>query len=104
MINYKAIGRRIKEYRKANNITQEKFAESISISTEYLSRIETGAIHLSLNLIQIICEKIGCDEQELMFGTKPSVDNDSIIAKRLSELNSAQQAAVISIIDIIADL
>lgn len=104
MINYKAIGRRIRDYRKDNNITQEKFAEMLSISIEHLSRVETGVMRPSLNLIQNICQTINCDEEELMFGTKKSSDIDTAIAEKLKGLTPSQKTAVLSIIDIIANI
>lgn len=48
MINFKAIGQRNKRLRKENNLTQEKLSELLNISTEHLSRIETGSYRLSL--------------------------------------------------------
>ncbi len=38
----KLFGRRIKEIRKKNNITQEKLAEMLCLDNQTISRIETG--------------------------------------------------------------
>ena len=40
MIDYQLIGSRLKQARKAANLTQEALAEKVFLSTVYLSRIE----------------------------------------------------------------
>ena len=44
-INYKALGAKIKEYRKKENITQEQLAEMADIS---LSHMSVSYTHLTL--------------------------------------------------------
>ena len=39
---YIAIGKKIKEYRLKNNLTQEQLAEELNLSVKYVSRIENG--------------------------------------------------------------
>ena len=41
-IDYLMIGKRLKEYRVAAQLTQEKAAEAANITSVYLSRIENG--------------------------------------------------------------
>ncbi len=101
MINFKVIGQRIKTLRKEHLLTQEELAESLNISTEHLSRIETGSYRPSLNLIEKICDILSVDESDLMFGTK----NDSKINKELcnkfDELSLEKKQALLMIIDLI---
>ena len=40
---YSAIGKKIKEYRLKNHLTQEELAEKLDISVKYISRIENGS-------------------------------------------------------------
>ena len=42
MVNYKEVGRRIRNARAEKKITQEKFAEMLGVSTGYISQIESG--------------------------------------------------------------
>ena len=42
-IDYKALGAKIKEYRKKENITQEQLAEMADISLSHMSNIETAS-------------------------------------------------------------
>ena len=54
-IDYKALGAKIKEYRKKENITQEQLAEMADISLSHMSNIETASS------IKIDRRCIGCD-------------------------------------------
>jgi len=58
------IGRRVKEIRKQKKIPQEKLAEMIGISPNYLSALERGAYNIKLELlVQIIdCLDITADD------------------------------------------
>ena len=58
------IGKRIKELRKQKKIPQEKLAEMIGISPNYLSALERGAYNIKLDLlVQIIdCLDITADD------------------------------------------
>ncbi|MBQ8214574.1 MAG: helix-turn-helix transcriptional regulator [Clostridia bacterium] len=58
------IGKRIKELRKQRKIPQEKLAEMIGISPNYLSALERGAYNIKLDLlVQIIdCLDITSDD------------------------------------------
>ena len=44
-IDYKIIGKRIKERRKICQITQETLAEKLGVSVGYISQIERGIAH-----------------------------------------------------------
>ncbi|MVX63101.1 helix-turn-helix domain-containing protein [Clostridium chromiireducens] len=48
IIDYKVIGSRIKQKRLEKGHTQESLSEKLSISNEYVSKIETGAIKINL--------------------------------------------------------
>ena len=50
-IDYKVIGKRVKEARMKANITQQTLGEMIDASTVYLSRIERGALKVPIQYI-----------------------------------------------------
>lgn len=101
MINFKLIGQRIKNARKEKNYTQENFSEMLGISTEHLSRIETGSYRPSLQLIEKISFALEISEEELMFGIKTDSINE--IECKLKCLSSEKQQAVSMIIDLISE-
>lgn len=59
------IGRKVKEIRKNNNITQETFSEVIGIETSSLSNIETGKSFPSMQTVLNIIEKFNVLPQDL---------------------------------------
>lgn len=48
LIDFKAIGRRVKQRRLDNKLSQEILAEKMGISPEFVSKIETGAVQVNL--------------------------------------------------------
>lgn len=103
MINFKLIGQRIKNSRREKNYTQEDFSELLGISTEHLSRIETGSCRPSLQLIEKICSILDVTEESLMFGEKSYGENHNELAVKLACLPKEKQQAISLIIDLISD-
>ena len=103
MINFKMIGQRIRESRKKKGFTQEAFSEMIDISTEHLSRIETGAYRPSLNLIEKISNVLEITEEELMFGRKSETETAAQLANKIACLSQKKQQAIENIIELISE-
>ena len=55
-IDYKLIGERIKQRRKASGITQECLAEWLEVSVGYVSQLERGITKISLDTLGRIAE------------------------------------------------
>ena len=54
-MDYIALGKRIREERLKLNLTQEKLAEDVDLSTAYIGQIERGERHITLeNLVLIV--------------------------------------------------
>lgn len=70
-INFKIIGKRIKEVRKAQGISQEKLSELADLSTQYMSQIETAARKASLTSLVKISNALNVSLDELLFGNRP---------------------------------
>ena len=66
MIDYKAIGQRIKIARIKLEITQETLAEKAGLSTPHISNIETGSTKLSLPTIINIANALHVSVDELL--------------------------------------
>lgn len=103
MVNFKAIGQRIKRLRKEKELTQEKLAELLNISTEHLSRIETGSYRPSFSLITKISEIFNVDEQTIMFGNTINKTTDKELYDRIECLSEEKKQAVKLILDLISD-
>lgn len=54
-MDYLGLGKRVKESREKNGMTQQQLAEKISFSIQHISNIENGATKLSVDcLVEII--------------------------------------------------
>ena len=51
MIDYEQMGKTIRKYRKAMGLSQEKLAEIMRLSREYISRLECGKETASLDTV-----------------------------------------------------
>lgn len=58
MINYAAIGQRVKKYRTKAHLTQSELAEALDVSTGYISQIECGHTQVSLSRLDNIASII----------------------------------------------
>jgi transcriptional regulator with XRE-family HTH domain len=57
-INYKLIGKQIKEFRLAKNLTQEQLAELCDISNIHISNIERGSGSISLATLEKLAREL----------------------------------------------
>ena len=104
MLDFKAMGQRIREERKLRGLTQEQLSETLDISTEHLSRIETGAFRPSLGLIEKISAVLEMDEAEIMFGTISDLTESRDLMEKIVSMDQRKREAAERIIDAIADL
>lgn len=68
-INYKDIGRRIRERRNRRGWTQETLAEASGVEPSNISHIERGATKLSLPTLVKIANALEATTDELMCGS-----------------------------------
>ena len=74
MIDYKIIGKRIQKSRLAVELTQEQLAEKLDISTNYLSKIETGREKPNLEMLDNICNNLNVSLSYLLTGVVEESD------------------------------
>ena len=51
-------GKKVKEYRKLRNLSQEKLAELVGVSTNTIAAIENGRTFLKINTLEKICSAL----------------------------------------------
>ena len=61
----KAVGKRIQKIRREKGYTQERFAEMVGLSTNYLSDIERGKSSARLDKLVLIMNTLGCSADEI---------------------------------------
>ena len=53
------LGRRVRHFRAAKGLTQEKFAELCGISPRYISELERGEANVTVNILEPIAASLG---------------------------------------------
>ena len=66
VLDYKAIGKRVKVARIKANMKQEQLAEIISVSPTHLSNIETGTTRVSLQTIVRLANALSVSADDLL--------------------------------------
>ena len=83
-INYKLVGQRMQQLRKANNITQEQIADSLNTTVAFISNIENNRTKMNLRVLTYYASVLNVSVDYLLGKTanenKPSpvpVQNES---------------------------
>ncbi len=66
ILDYNALGARIKKIRKEKGISQAKLAEAVHYSPPYISYIETGKKHPGLDVFVLIANQLKVSADELL--------------------------------------
>lgn len=66
---YLEIGKRIRQRRKNCGLTQEKLAESLSTTMQYISRLERAEVKVSIEYLYRIAEALDCSIYTLLPAT-----------------------------------
>ena len=82
-MNYKDLGKRIKEERHKLNLTQEQLAEYANISTSYMGQIERGERNVTLDTLIRITNRLNVSIDYLL--------KESIIIDSDNSLNQIKQ-------------
>ena len=95
------IGRRIKEIRKQKKSPQEKLAEMIGISPNYMSALERGAYNIKLELlVQIIdCLDITADDLFRDVIKNGYVNRTSRLSDEIATLPAEEQQRIFEVLD-----
>ena len=69
-VNFKLLGKRIREVRKQQGISQAYLAEEADVSATYISRIETAKKQVSLKVLLSIANALEVTVDELLTGNQ----------------------------------
>lgn len=58
VLDYKTLGKRIREERIKQNLTQGKLAEEVFLSTTYIGQIERGERHITIDKLILIAKRL----------------------------------------------
>jgi transcriptional regulator with XRE-family HTH domain len=92
ILNYKAIGARIKDARSMQNMSQERLAELAGLSTTHTSHVETGNTKVSLPSLVKIANALGVSLDELVCDSliKGQVVFEGELARTISDCNELE--------------
>ncbi|MCC8046442.1 MAG: helix-turn-helix domain-containing protein [Clostridiales bacterium] len=71
-LDYKAIGKRIREARRAQKLTQEEAAERCDITSSFYGNVERGDKKMSLETLAKISRGLSVSADVLLFGSSAS--------------------------------
>ena len=77
-MDYKRLGKRIREERRRLNLTQAQLAENIDISDTYMGAIERGERSLTLDTLVRLVNRLGVSVDYLLSDSVAENDNNII--------------------------
>lgn len=92
------IGNQIRIAREAAGLTQDRFAELVSLATKNVSDIERGVVGISIGTLIRICETLSISSDSILFEEGTGNDAHSI-SERLSNLPPEQFEIACNIIN-----
>ncbi len=87
-MNYKRLGKRIREERQRLGLTQAQLAESIDISDTYMGAIERGERSLTLDTLVRLVNRLGVTVDYMLSDSVS--DNDSNIMNQFKQIIDRQ--------------
>lgn len=82
------LGKRIRELRSAEGLTQDKFAEKVGISSKYLGEVERGEANVSVQILENIANALTVDMGALLDNAHWS-DRGGLIQEITELMNTA---------------
>ena len=105
-IDYGMIGQRLQVRRIDHKLTQEVLAEKAGITVVYLSKVENGRVHPTLELLDTLCGILDLDLSMLLSGAQtalPSYGNERL-NQRFAGLSSQSKQVALNILEELAKL
>lgn len=87
-MDYKRLGKRIREERQRLNLTQAQLAEDIDISDTYMGAIERGERSLTLDTLVRLVNRLGVTVDYMLSDSVS--DNDSNIMNQFKQIIDCQ--------------
>ena len=100
----KKIGAQIQQARKAAGMTQDALAQSVGLSTKYVSNLECGNKTAKLETFILICNALHVDANTLLaeeLDCSPNIAiTASTLSKRLEKLPAAEQKKILHVVEV----
>ena len=107
-LDFKTIGRKIKERRQAQKITQERIAVELDVNPSHISNIENGRANPSLtalvkiaNILQCSIDVFLCEEYYYPVDDDKVTSLDTQIMNKLKYCDDNKKERIIKMIDLL---
>ena len=99
------IGKRIKEQRKKNKLTQEQLSEKLGISKNHLSAIERGVYRVQIETLVMIINCLGCTADDLFCDVidKGYMIKSSRLSEKIEKLSPEEQNRILAVVDTLVE-
>ena len=101
-MDYKRIGQRIREERLRLDLTREKLAELLDLSTNFVGHIERGEKKMSLETLVNIASTLHISLDYLVFGISPEEAQNT--SKLIRLVNRCSENEISAITDVVKSL
>lgn len=104
-VDYKLIGGRIQQRRKALKLTQEQLAETLQVTVGYVSQIERGITKPNLDMLSAVCAALDLDLGALLTGIVRERESylDEELAQKCATLTVAEKRLALRLIEAIKE-
>lgn len=92
------IGARVRQAREQARMTQERLAERLECSPQFVSDMERGVVGVSLSTLKKLCLNLGVTSDSILFGTESETALDAL-ADRCRVLSKEQFSILAEIIE-----
>ncbi len=107
---YQALGQRIAERRKAQDLTQQQLAERLGVSQQTLAHYEVGRLRIAVAMLSTLAKELDVAVEDLLGEpTKPSKHKRGPTPRlqqqleQISQLPRAKQRFVIEMLDTVLE-
>lgn len=82
------IGEQVKKARESAKLTQERLAEKIDVTPQYISDLERGVVGISIQTLKTLCTELCVSSDQILFGTESQ--NIAAVSHKLNTLSEKQ--------------
>ena len=99
-----AIGMRLRQARDFAGYTQEKLAELVDVSVQYISDLERGVVGVSVPTLMNLCRALNASSDFILFNDKGDDDEDVLmITRRIRRFSPMQRRAADKVLDALTE-
>ncbi len=104
-MNLKEIGKKVKELRVQEKMSQSELAELIDISTVHMSHIETGSVCMSLPCLLSLCNALNTTPNNILLGeyTLSKESTTSMLSESIEALTNDERLLLIGFANLLSN-